>query len=34
MVRRQRIKEVADTKLVVSESVAKQHRIIISAIII
>ena len=34
MVRRQRIKEVVDTKVVVGESVAKQHRIVISAIII
>ena len=34
MVRRQRIKEVRDTKVVVSESVAKQHRIVVSAIII
>ena len=34
MVRRRRIKEVVDTKVVVGESVAKQHRIVISAIII
>ena len=34
MVRRQRIKEVVDTKVVVGESVAKQHRIVVSAIII
>ena len=34
MVRRRRIKEVADTKVVVGESVAKQHRIVVSAIII
>ena len=34
MVRRQRIKEVMDTKVVVGESVAKQHRIVVSAIII
>ena len=33
MVRR-RIKEVVDTKVVVGESVAKQHRIVVSAIII
>ena len=33
MVRR-RIKEVVDTKVIVGESVAKQHRIVISAIII
>ena len=34
MVRRQRIKEVVDIKVVVGESVAKQHRIVVSAIII
>ena len=34
MVRRRRIKEVVDTKVVVGESVAKQHRIVVSAIII
>ena len=34
MVRRQRIKEVVDTKVIVSESVAKQHRIVVSATII
>ena len=34
MVRRRRIKEVVDTKVVVGESVAKQHRIVISAMII
>ena len=34
MVRRRRIKEVVDTKVIVNESVAKQHRIIVSAIII
>ena len=34
MVRRRRIKEVVDTKVIVGESVAKQHRIAISAIII
>ena len=34
MVRRQRIKEVVDTKVVVGKSVAKQHRIVVSAIII
>ena len=34
MVRRQRIKEVVDTKVVVGESVAKQHKIVVSAIII
>ena len=33
MVRR-RIKEVVDTKVIVNESVAKQHRIVVSAIII
>ena len=32
MVRRQRIKEMLDTKVVVGESVAKQHRIVVSAI--
>ena len=34
MVRRRRIKEVVDTKVIVNESVAKQHRIELSAIII
>ena len=34
MVRRRRIKKVVDTKIVVGESVAKQHRIVVSAIII
>ena len=34
MVRRRRIKEVVDTKVVVGESVAKQHRVVVSAIII
>ena len=34
MVRRRRIKEVVNTKVVVGESVAKQHRIVVSAIII
>ena len=34
MVRRRRIKEVVDTKVIVGESVAKQHRIVVSAIII
>ena len=34
MVRRRRIKEVVGTKVVVGESVAKQHRIVVSAIII
>ena len=34
MVRRRWIKEVVDTKVVVGESVAKTHRIVISAIII
>ena len=33
MVRRQRIKEVVDTKVIVGESVARQHRIVVSAII-
>ena len=28
MVRRQKIKEMVDTKVIVSESVAKQHRMI------
>ena len=32
--RRRRIKEVVDTKVVVGESVVKQHRIVVSAIII
>ena len=34
MVRRRRIKEVVDTKVIVNESVAKQQRIVVSAIII
>ena len=34
MVRRRRIKEVVDTKVVVGESVTKQHGIVVSAIII
>ena len=34
MVRRRRIKEVVDTKVIVVESVAKQHRIVVSVIII
>ena len=34
IVRRRRIKEVVDTKVIVNESVAKQHRIVVSAIII
>ena len=34
MVRRRRIKEVVDTKVIVNESVAKQHRIVVSVIII
>ena len=34
VVRRRRIKEVVDTKVVVGESVAKQHRIVVSAMII
>ena len=34
MVRRRRIKEVVDTKIIVGESVAKQHRIVVSAIMI
>ena len=34
MVRRRRNKEVVGTKVIVGESVAKQHRIVISAIII
>ena len=33
MVRRRRIKEVVDTKVIVNESVAKQHRIVVSTII-
>ena len=33
-VRRQRIKEMVDTKVVVGENVAKQHRIVVSAMII
>ena len=34
MVRRRRIKKVVDTKVIANESVAKQHRIVVSAIII
>ena len=34
MMRRRRIKEVMDTKVIVGESVAKHHRIVVSAIII
>ena len=34
MVKRRRIKEVVDTKVIVNESVAKQHRIVVSTIII
>ena len=34
MVRRRRIKEMVDTKVVVGESVAKQHRIVVSAMVI
>ena len=34
MVRRTRIKKVVDTKVIVNESVAKQHRVVVSAIII
>ena len=34
IVRTQRIKEVVDTKVIVGERVAKQHRIVVSAIII
>ena len=34
MVRRRRIKEVVDTKIIVGESVAKQHKIVVGAIII
>ena len=34
MVRRRRIKEVVYTKMIVGESVAKQHRIVVSAIIV
>ena len=34
MVRRRRIKEIVDTKVVVGESVAKQHRIVVNAIIV
>ena len=34
MVRRQKIKKAVDTKVIVSESVVKQHRIVVSAIII
>ena len=34
IVRRRRIKEVVNTKVVVGESAAKQHRIVVSAIII
>ena len=33
-VRRRRSKEVVDTKVIVNESVAKQHRIVVGAIII
>ena len=34
MVKRRRIKEVVDTKVIASKSVAKQHRVVVSAIII
>ena len=34
LVRRRRIREVVDTKVIVGESVAKQHKIVVSAIII
>ena len=34
MVRRRRIKEVVDTKVIVGENVEKQHRIVVSVIII
>ena len=34
MVRKRRIKEIVDTKFIVGESVAKQHRMVVSAIII
>ena len=34
MVRIQKVKEVVDTKVVVGESLAKQHRIVVSAMII
>ena len=34
MMRRQRIKEVVNTKVIVGENLAKQHRIVVSAIII
>ena len=34
MVRRRRIKEMVDTKVIVRKSVAKQHRIVVNAIII
>ena len=34
MMRRRRIKQVVDTKIIVGESVAKQHRIVVSATII
>ena len=34
MVRRRRIREMVDTKVIVGESVARQHRIVVSAIII
>ena len=34
MVRRRWIREVVDTKFIVIESVAKQHRIVVSVIII
>ena len=34
MVRRRKIKEVVDIKVIVGESVTKQHKIVVSAIII
>ena len=34
MVRRRRIKEAVNTEVIVGESVAKQHRIVVSAIMI
>ena len=34
VVRKQRIKNMMDTKVIVGESVAKQHRIVVSAIMI
>ena len=34
MVRRRRIKEMVDTKVITGESVAKRHRIVVSATII